>query len=50
MKKFIRIYNNYKQSFNFNNNVNKYIQFRKDLYNNFLISQKNNNKIKNIKN
>ena len=47
MIKYIRVLNIYKQSFNFNNDINKYKQFRKELYNNFLISQKNN-KIKNI--
>lgn len=50
MTKFIRVLNIYKQSFNFNNDINKYKQFRKKLYKNFLILQKNNNNIKNIKN
>lgn len=35
MKKYIRLLHIYKQSFNFNNDLNEYLKFRKKLIKNF---------------
>ena len=40
MTKYIRLINNYKKSFNFNNDLNEYLKFRKDLIKNFNELQK----------
>jgi hypothetical protein len=51
MTKFIRIVNIYRQSFNFNNDLNEYLKFRKKLIKNFNKMQlKISNNEKNIYN
>jgi hypothetical protein len=51
MIKYYRLLNNYKKSFNFNNDLNEYLKFRKKLIKNFNKMQlKISNNEKNIYN